>query len=477
MRLSSYYKLVFNQSSLDFVDVDAVGDTPLYIDPSAIKDLETTWGDWCVSLIQNYFTEVLSKIQENDSESALALLSHLGEPNETHLGVSRRKARGRGLGPELSEKVYKALTKSEAVKTGLLKDLEDTALLIEGIDKDMVSDMVTNIIRFPLIEYTKDMAKEYNIPLTESVDSGPLWNSEKKEWFSKFENLPSLNNSKLLLVPKVIVRKTITYNQSEYYNQFILTALQEREIRANTSLVRLLKKGGFRVYKKDLKKKYGFGKQMMTKITLEEPEILEKYKQEKSSRPMQPLSNDEFLEYSASRPTNWDSLSAELKKIKPGKDDAYRYNNFIEKVFSSIFYPDLVYPKKEYPIHDGRKRLDITYTNYAQGNFFLWVSKHYPSANIVVECKNYSQDVDNAGLDQLSGRFSPSRGQIGFLVCREFEDKQRFIKKCKDTAKDQRGYVITLDDNDILQLLKFKRDSSNNLIFEFLKERFNELVD
>ncbi|MFA6527283.1 MAG: hypothetical protein WCT20_02565, partial [Candidatus Babeliales bacterium] len=41
----------------------------------------------------------------------------------------------------------------------------DTCLLIHGIGTDMISDAICNIIRGPLISYTHDMCKYYDIPM------------------------------------------------------------------------------------------------------------------------------------------------------------------------------------------------------------------------------------------------------------------------------------------------------------------------
>jgi hypothetical protein len=172
-RVSKYYKLNRTQPTLDFVDVDIVGDIRVFIDPRAIRLLPSQWGDECVSLVQNFFRTVLVAIHEGQHGQARALLSVLREPNETHLGLSRGKSRGRGLGRESVKDVWKALTKSEAVKSGLLEDLEDTILMIEGVSSDIISDITTNIIRQPLIHYTQNMASYYGIPLEQEVNSGP----------------------------------------------------------------------------------------------------------------------------------------------------------------------------------------------------------------------------------------------------------------------------------------------------------------
>lgn len=44
--------------------------------------------------------------------------------------------------------------------------------MVEGISSDIISDITTNIIREPLIQYTQDMAVYYEIPLVGGVNSG-----------------------------------------------------------------------------------------------------------------------------------------------------------------------------------------------------------------------------------------------------------------------------------------------------------------
>jgi len=118
----------------------------------------------------------------------------------------------------------------------------------------------------------------------------------------------------------------------------------------------------------------------------------------------------------------------------------------------------------------------LTYTNLALNGFFKWVATHYPAAHIFVECKNYGKEVGNPELDQLSGRFSPSRGQIGFLICRGFSNKRRFLESCADTARDSRGFILALDDNDLTRLVASRRDDPLYSEWPQLHEQFRDLI-
>lgn len=476
MRISKRFKLNRHQGELDFVDVDDVGDTRLFVDPRALRLLPTEWGHECVSLIQNFFRTVLKAIQEGEDAEAIRLLGGLTEPNETHLGLSKREARGTALGPGLARDTFKSLSQSEAAKSSLLVDLEDTALMVEGIDRDRVSDIATNIIRGPLIEYTQDAATHYGIPLIEGVESGSIWDPKLKDWKGGFADLPITKRGKLILVPRSIVRRQLDLNQGEYFTHYVLPYMQQVEINANSSLVHLLKDGTPRVYKKALKGHYGQGKSTIVRLTREHHAIHERYRKAKRKEPQPPLDHLELTGEVGVAPPNFNSLLGAVQKIPTGKEDATDYHLAIEGLLTALFYPSLAHPEVEHEIHEGRKRIDIGYTNIATKGFFSWVADHYTAPHIYVECKNYAGDPANPELDQLAGRFSPSRGKIGLLVCRRLKDKDLFLKRCRDTALDARGFIIPLDDGDLAKLVEGRGTFEGEGGFRLLHKRFEKLI-
>jgi hypothetical protein len=476
MRVSLFYKLPVGQDALDFVDVDVTGDDPLFVDPRALRTLRTRWADECVTLIQDFFGRILDLIRRDRHDEALHLLRHLREPNETHLGMSRGEAHGRALGPLSAESLWRALVHSEAMQSGLLEDLEDTVLMLDGISFDIVSDISTNIIREPLIRFTQAQAQAHGIPM-EEVDSGPLWDPAKGEWTQEFAALPTPNKRRLLLVPKVIVRKKLHYEPDDYFNNYVLTYLMEQEISANSELVHLLKDGTPRVSKKALRAKYGSGKRVAVQITKLHPEILAEYRAAKSKDGPSALDHDELAaNVQGVAAPDWDALLGAVLAVEPGREQADDYHRAIQALLTPLLHPNLVMPERESALHQGRKRIDITYANRAEHGFFAWVSRHHAAQYIIVECKNYDGDPANPELDQIAGRFGPSRGKIGLLVCRTLKGKQLFIERCRDTASDQRGFVIPLDDEDLGVLVKARADRDEAGVFRMLKGRFDALV-
>lgn len=478
MHVSKYYNLGRNQSELDFVDVRLDTDIAVFLDPTAIKSLESPWGNELSSLLQSFFEAVLKHIKNGKHKAAQALLASLNERNEFHLGYSSGKSQGHAFGTKSAESVWGALFKSNASLTGLLEDLEDTCLLIEGIGPDMISDAVSNILRGPLIKYTQDMCLYYDIPMTSGVASGPLWNPVKGVWDNDFVTLPVAGKyGKIIFVPKLLVRQKLSYRVDEYYRHYLLPEMQISELRAQTPLVEVLKDGSRRVTKKALMGKYGKDKLAVVNMTIKHPHALEDYRIAKRDKAPLPLSHEDIAEIEKADKPDWDLFKKELLAIPSGNDSASAYEDVIERIFTALFYPALCNPKKQHNIHDGRKRIDITYTNEAKSGFFYWIGTHYPSAMIFVECKNYGKEVGNPEVDQLSGRFSPRRGTVGILTCRTIQDKVRLTARCKDTARDSRGYILALDDNDVLALLNERMKVEGLLAYELLRSKFMELID
>lgn len=476
MRVSEHFNLNRAQPTLDFVDVDISGDTKVFVDPKALRLLPSEWGAECVSLVQDFFRTVVRKTRENRDAEAQELLASLHEPNEVHLGLSRDRAQGRALGDGSAINVWDSLRQSEAVRTGLLEDLEDAILMVEGVSSDIVSDMLVNIIREPLINYTAAMAQLYAIPLTPGVASGPLWDPTTHNWYQQFVSLPMTQYGKLVLVPKTVVRQRMLYDLQEYYTHYILVELQQQELTANSQLVELLRNGSRRVTKKSLREKYGQSKTLVIQETLKKPELLRKYRADKRDIFPPPLDHQSLAIIEGTNPPDWNSLLRNLVTVATGREHASDYEDKIEQLLTALFYPSLAYPQVQHEIHEGRKRIDVTYTNLATEGFFRWLGDNYPAMHVFVECKNYGREVGNPELDQISGRFSPSRGRVGILACRSFENKELFIQRCIDTAYDDRGFVIPLDDNDLGELVEIKRNGDTEREISFFKARFDRLI-
>jgi hypothetical protein len=219
-----------------------------------------------------------------------------------------------------------------------------------------------------------------------------------------------------------------------------------------------LKSGRQRVFKKDVAAILPCTKENLFTFSKRRPEALRQYKEgleklEKRGVGVALSREEEMLVAN--------SLRAALKSILPGDKDAHEYHKLMAGILEFLFFPNLLCPRLEREIHDGRKRIDIAMENGAWEGIFhrLSATRGLPCSYVFFECKNYSRDIQNPELDQMSGRFSPRRGQLGFVCCRAFRDRSRFVDRCRDTFRDQRGLVIALDDEIIMGWLRLVHDN------------------
>jgi len=456
-RVSQYYKLGRGQESLEFVDVNVRNDTRLFLDPGAIRLLETEFSSRCSSLIQSFFGYILECIRTGKEKEAKDLLASLSEPNETRLGYTKGRAKGHGVGRGLAGDLYSSIANSKAVQTGLLQDLEEAALFIDGINKDVISDIVTNIIRGALLDFTAEMCAKYKIPTKPGIVFR-VWNSAKKGWEEQIASVPVVDSRPLILIPRSFVRRLHNvFAPDRYYTHYILPYLQNQHVNANSSLVEVLADGSTKEpTKKALREIHTDVKDTNITITQQDPSRLGAYMDD-AEKEFEAISHEDLATSEGAKGPNFEKLLADVLTVPAGDKHATAYHLSVEKLLTALFYPSLDDPKIEYNLHEGRKRIDINYTNIARHGFFYWVhDTHKIKATFIpVEAKNYDKtQVNNKELDQLTGRFGKNRGQLGFLCYRSVKDKKTLLQRQRDAVSDGRGYVIALDDEDLKELVR-----------------------
>jgi hypothetical protein len=450
---SKAFKLRKTQLELDFVDIPLQTDVWLFLDPFAISQRTDPWSQQAHRTLVSFFQRIVDYVREGRLDRAEELLANLREPNEIHFGLSKKESAGAGIGPFQARQLFEALSGSAAVTTGFLSSLEECELMIEGIGRDKISDLTANVIRGHLAEYTQQQCDLHNVPVHD-VAMPPLFDENTGTWESRYARLPVWKDRPIILVPKAVARRGIAYDHQHYYRYHVLTYLQAEAIAAGSGLVRTLKSGKSVVYKKDLKSRFPCTKEFLYRFSRDHPDVLGHYRDTLAT-----------LEKAGSRApvdegdekTLAEILAEALASIPGGNNHASEYHRLIIGVIELLFFPNLLNPKKEREIHDGRKRIDILLENGARSGVLhrLHDVRHLPCSFVPIECKNYTTEVANPELDQLAGRFSVNRGRCGIMCCRQFEDRALFVERCRDTHQDDRGLIIALDDDVILKLLGF----------------------
>lgn len=475
-RFSTVFQLSNEQAALDFVDIELSTDTRLYLDPYAIEIREDEWSSICGDHIRSFFNDVLSALRNDDQAHAYHLLSHLREPNETYLGQSSGTPNGRGVGDFKARQFVHALRKSRAFETGLLADISEAELFIEGIGPDTISDLTTNILRGVLAEYTAQQCELHSIPTRAVTSIGPAWNAARLRWEARTFQLPTHKRRPILLVPKIAVRHRMSLDSQEFYNHHMIEFLRQEYLQSGSGLVHTFKNGRKDVFKSSVKERHPFVKDDLADFVRRHPEILDEYKQLKGAQgALAPEDFEKFFDERAFAQVLIERLAA----IPFGNEHASAYHSLSVGICTFLFYPSLISPIREHEIHQGRKRIDIKFTNAATDGFFhsMLASDQARALNVFVECKNYTKEMNNPELDQLAGRFGHQRGRFGMLLCRQMDNRQRIVERCRDTASDNRGLMLVFEDADLIQMLTFVVQGRRRAIDRLLRERLSEITD
>jgi hypothetical protein len=205
------------------------------------------------------------------------------------------------------------------------------------------------------------------------------------------------------------------------------------------------------------------------------PNVLEKYKSELRRTS---LNNDRPTLNPKKKVLSAKDRTDILANIQTGNDEAIDFHKISFDNLIQIFGVRLSNPDSEVKINNGRKRIDIVFNNADNTGFFNQLNRlHYIKCpKIFVECKNYGKEIGNPEIDQLLGRFSDKRGRFGILLCRSIHDKLTMINRCKDVMNDAKGYIIVMDDNDIVNLLNLKEQNKEKLIDDYLTKKLDELI-
>lgn len=283
---TEHFGISAEQKDLEFVNIYINADKKFFLDPAKLLDYDDVMSIRMSNSIVKYFEKLLHLIRNQNRFSSLRMLSGLKEPKEIHLGYATNGYTGNALGGIKGEKIYRKLSQSNAVKTGLLKDLEESALLVEGINRDNISDMTVMIIKKYLIEFTQIQCRKYNVPMS-NVKAGMIWDEKQECWIEIETSLPVYDNVPMILVPKKIVTDKLMLDSQDFYRNELLSFVQDELMSADRSLIIVLKNGKRRcaITKKQLRSdaEYRYSKELVYKIVQQHPDLLRKYRHRKKN--------------------------------------------------------------------------------------------------------------------------------------------------------------------------------------------------
>ena len=235
-RISNYYGL---KPSFEFLDVDVAIDNRLFLDPRAIRIEKgpSPYGRKARESMDSFFDEVVSCVlSANKAEvlRGLDLLQHFNEPKETRLGMSRSGIDGHGGADEVGTSIWTSFsTDARAlIEVGIFKRIEHLPIFVDGVDKDITSDVTTRIVFEPLVRFTQAMVQKYP-EFTKGTHSTetftrPVWHLGQGRWEKKALELPVAAGKPLLLVPKHWARPWLLMASGRFYDTALLSYVQDR---------------------------------------------------------------------------------------------------------------------------------------------------------------------------------------------------------------------------------------------------------
>lgn len=231
--VTQYYGIT---GSVPFLDVDVDDDNRRFVDPFKIRMGlgPTTFANAAMACMSSFFDEITSTVVSGNAAArarGLDLLQHFEEPRETRLGMSKRGCDGHGGADGVGQDIWDTLDGDAAVlvRIGVLHQIEDIALFVPGVDKDITSDVTTRVIFGPLVDFTNDCMA--NFPQL-AGGTGPVqvrrqvWDPVALRWVQQMGTLPTVDDKPLVLVPEEWTSRNLLLNATRLYETELLSWVQ-----------------------------------------------------------------------------------------------------------------------------------------------------------------------------------------------------------------------------------------------------------
>jgi len=225
-------------------DISLINDLPVFIDPFLIFNSEKQeYKNLHIQIIE-YIKFLKDHAHEDINKGILKYCFQFPEVKQNWLGYSLKGNDGAGLGPKFAAalnynlaNIFKNFGNETITKSS---HLEKFCLVRQGVGKDNISDLTTNLIKGFLCSYTECFAKKYidSKYLREILVDKVIFDYKLKRWFPKKFTLPFFSGDYIILSPKDILTKDEAWiNKKDLLANFddILEALPNEVLRAQIS--------------------------------------------------------------------------------------------------------------------------------------------------------------------------------------------------------------------------------------------------
>lgn len=238
-KFTEHFGINKEQKDIDFVNLDAEGDTRLFINPTLLRfSTDENLSAVGTKKVESFFLEVFKLYSTGNREKALTLFTSSGETNANHLGYSKGQSRGNGASKRALAKLFDTILKSGALAEDIMTKPMSLLIFAHDFGEDRMSDLVTSILKREFVDYTLKTAKLFGIEVEDSeISYGKCWNEEQGAWISFKEKwIKGADGKPVIFTPKQVVSEQYGFSVRQYVNQIVFTWRKDYHVTNRTSL-------------------------------------------------------------------------------------------------------------------------------------------------------------------------------------------------------------------------------------------------
>ena len=444
-RLTDYHEIHMPQSELDFAIPFLNEDIPLYVDPFLLWKSPSLQDKALHQALLTAFNNLGRLANEGKKALAIAQLIAASECNEVGFGSSVNRL-GKKIGVTLAEQVIALFEKISYYKQSGFRHLEETQLLVSGVNKDRISDITCSLLKSFLIDYTHQECVEIGLPMQE-VSVSNVFNHDTFTFERITATLPvhPEHQFPILFTPKRWLRHIPWISYDVYFQRHCPQddIAHEGEKRSRVKVL---------TYNRD------------------NYDVVDSFVKQRE-REQSDCHNDPLFRQlpviSARR-----KLTAMLK-LPTGKTDMAdkKYEECIAELFASLFYPQLDFAQVQARTDSGVSIRDLIFYNSRTDEFLKEIMDDYGSRQVTMEMKNVA-NVEREHIDQINRYLYDELGKFGVLVTRR-ELKRAERQRVIDLWSGQRKAIISVTDIDVEQMVEVF-ESKQRAPLDVLKKKYVE---
>lgn len=222
MFITEYIGLPMGHAGIDFVDITTERDTQLFLDPCLIERCCDPLSQDAAASISDFADQMYQDMRTGRWHSTY-VFDEAHEIHETKLGYGNGR-NGKGKTPHgMRESLNGLCQLANQILT--ISRIQDISILVEDFAEDCMSDLLTNILRLQLSQFTSGQMQQYGIEPTDFHEI-KYWDRNTHCWVSSIEPYWCVDGQKILLVPKNWVRDHHLFKAHQYLYGVIIERMQ-----------------------------------------------------------------------------------------------------------------------------------------------------------------------------------------------------------------------------------------------------------